>query len=133
MEPETRKVPISKEFTVFCDVDKTLIKRFIPAPSPGALEWCPSPSIHINHAVPHLEGRYIVLESNVKILLEYKHRGYSIIIWSARGSEWAKLVSEAIGVHEIVDFYLAKPTKYIDDKHASEFMGEPIFFTDTDL
>lgn len=130
-----RCAKMSSEFTVYCDVDRTLITKFSKGYEKTyhlSTELFPN-QIKISGELEHLNGTYEIHMGNVNILKEYKARGYSIIIWSARGSSWAAKTADAVGLSEVADFYLAKPTKYIDDKHASEFMGEPLFFTEEDL
>lgn len=135
MESEAK---MSKEFMIYCDVDKTLIKKagiqdYRWPENSFTIATAPKQFFLEDSGLAHLDGVYDVLNGNVKILREFKSRGYGIVIWSARGSAWSKKIAEHLNLEDVADFYLAKPARYIDDKPASEFMGEPLFFTEEDL
>lgn len=51
----------------------------------------------------------------------------TIVVWSAGGWEWAKEVVEKLGIEQYVDAVMAKPIRYVDDLHCSEFMGQLIY------
>ncbi len=63
----------------------------------------------------------------VRLLMEEKHRGSFIIIWSRGGYEWAKNVVNALMIENQVDLVLSKPLAYFDDKPVKKWMKDRIF------
>ncbi len=62
--------------------------------------------------MPHLQ--------HVKLLKAYKTQGYTVIVWSAQGYEWAQAAVNALNLNNIVDFKMSKPLKYVDDLKGPE-------------
>lgn len=114
---------VQNEMTFFVDVDETLVI------------WCPQTGIindftdlltikdpndgNINWVQPH--------KPHIKILKNKKSRGAHVVVWSAGGYAWAEAVINALGLVEYVDQIMTKPSAYMDDKLATEFMGERIY------
>ena len=44
-----------------------------------------------------------------------KARGYSIVVWSAGGSDWAEVAVEALGIEDWVDVVMPKIDFHLDD------------------
>lgn len=61
-------------------------------------------------------------EIHCKLIKEMRHRDRYIIVWSARGHEWAEIVIKALGLEKHVDLIMTKPIGYVDDVDANEFM-----------
>lgn len=59
---------------------------------------------------------------HIRLLKQMKARGQFIIVWSAGGYEWAKMVIEELGLIDYVDLIMTKPSAYVDDKDANDFM-----------
>lgn len=117
---------LKKELVVYCDVDKTLVQKVD--------SYVHFKEVYsLDHEIEHLSGKYRPLLGNINILKEYNLRGFGIVVWSARGSAWAELWVAKLGLEPYVDQILAKPTHYIDDKHVTSFMRDPIFFNEEDL
>lgn len=51
-------------------------------------------------------------------------RGHVVIVWSQGGADWAKRVVQALGLEELVDFCLAKPSWFADDKPHEEILDK---------
>jgi hypothetical protein len=52
----------------------------------------------------------------------FKECGYTVIVWSQSGEDWAEKVIEALKLQESVDFIMTKPQFYIDDLPADAWM-----------
>ena len=66
-------------------------------------------------------------EPHVKILKDRLARGATVIVWSANGYKWAQAVLKALNIsHDRVHVY-SKPVMYIDDKVATDWMGEHVY------
>lgn len=103
---------ILNDNAVFSDVDDTLLMHFLPN-HPKVMtvvdEW----------GTPH---KVVPHEAHVKYLRELHGRGFSIVVWSMRGSKWAKIATEALGLSDIVAVCTTKPTIFLDDLSPNEFM-----------
>ena len=70
--------------------------------------------------VPHLE--------HIQYLKDCKLKNYnSIIVWSAGGWEWAKEVVRVLELEGYVDAVMSKPSQYVDDLLANDFMGIRVY------
>lgn len=72
----------------------------------------------INSVAWYLDSRHYSL------LREFKARGFTIVVWSAGGSEWAEKVVRSFNLTSYVDLVIGKPDFFIDDKPAAGFMPE---------
>lgn len=75
---------------------------------------------------------YIYLKPNYEVINKlkvYKKEGKTIVVWSAGGWKWAKEVVNTLELQDYVDVVLSKPSVYIDDCFANEFMGQHILIT----
>jgi hypothetical protein len=88
------------------DVDDTLIMWSIPSGYTG-------PLVETNYngfkdvGIPNLHA--------VNHLKKMKARGYSVVVWSAGGSEWAEAAVKALGIEEYVDTISPKFDFHLDD------------------
>lgn len=96
--------------TVYFDVDNTLV--YSQAEFPHAV----GPIVMIG------DRAWVVEENHVEAIRDFAARGHSIIVWSAGGSDWSKLVVESLGLNELVFACLSKPTWYFDDVASEKFM-----------
>ena len=96
-----------KDGNVFaCDVDDTLIMWGDPKGYPGK-------TVTINtNGFPEIGA---VNEFALNHLKKMKRRNYSIIVWSAGGSDWAEAVVKALGIEEYVDLIMPKIDDHLDD------------------
>lgn len=68
---------------------------------------------------------------NIALMKHHKTtRGYTILVWSANGKEWAETVIRKLKLQEYVDIIMTKPCKLLDDKPASEWMWDQINLED---
>jgi hypothetical protein len=77
---------------------------------------------------PHTKEQKImrVHEPHIKIITERLARGATLIVWSAGGHAWAEAVLKALKISHPNIFVFSKSVAYVDDKRASQFMGEHI-------
>lgn len=66
-------------------------------------------------------------EPHIKLLMNHKARGKTIIVWSQGGYQWAEAVVKALGLTEHVDFIMSKPRAYVDDLPVQEWMKDRIY------
>lgn len=109
---------VKNEMTFFVDIDETIFCWADKKSSKTIGVKDPNDSI-VNYGVPH--------HPHIKILKNKKTRGAHVVVWSAGGYAWAEAVVTALGLQEYVDQIMTKPSSYMDDKLATEFMGERIY------
>lgn len=107
---------INSSKLILCDIDETLVSTTNWGEAPEGCRF-----ILFNNIMFFVHTRHITL------LQEFKARGFTIILWSAGGSDWARMVAESLYLNHCVDFIMDKPSWYIDDKTSENFMGERIF------
>jgi hypothetical protein len=104
---------------LYSDVDDTLVI------------WPDNPfKKHKNHIPFDFNGNTYYLKphkKNIETLKKYHKMGWTIIIWSLGGDEWASKVCDTLKLTSYVKHCLCKPVLYIDDLSPSEWMGENIF------
>ena len=111
--------------SVFCDIDDTLVIWDWQVLDPEGINL-----VYVGEGsntvavLPHLR--------HIELLKQFKARGHTVIVWSQGGQGWAKAVVEKLGIEEIVDIVMSKPSWYIDDLHASAFMGQNIYLHPND-
>lgn len=109
---------IDNEMVSFFDVDDTLVMWGRPG-DPNAIPFIDPHDGSTHCLVPHTR--------HIKLLTDFKARGYEIIVWSGGGKDWAKTVVETLGIQDSVDYVMTKPMKYIDDLQAHEVLGSRIY------
>jgi hypothetical protein len=88
------------------DVDDTLIMWRVP-------EGYKGPLVETNYngfkdvGIPNLPA--------IAHLKKMKARAYSVVVWSAGGSDWAEVVVKALGLEEFVDVVMPKIDFHLDD------------------
>lgn len=100
------------DIVVYSDVDDSILLWGMPD-HPNAIEVMDENG-KIYRLVPH--------EPHIKELREWKAKHASIVVWSAGGSAWARCAVRALGLTDIVDVCMSKPTIFIDDLNPNEFM-----------
>lgn len=112
---------IKNEHVVFFDVDGTLILSSDPNnPVPGR-------KIAVWDAVTK---KYIVMvahEPNIRLLMEEKHRGSYVVVWSRGGYEWAANVIKALELQRYVNTVMTKPLVYFDDLPVDQWLNYRVF------
>lgn len=79
---------------------------------------------------PHNPGEFDILrvnEGHLRVLKDRYMRGSYIIVWSAGGYQWAETVVKALELEDYVHQIMSKPLAYMDDKDASQILGERIY------
>lgn len=101
--------------TVYVDVDDTLAM--------GNLSEYPTKD-HVT--VQYVNGPITVVpnQKNINLLTLFYKLGYTVIVWSQTGADWAKTISEAFKLEHMVTAYLTKPLFILDDKDVGEWMGK---------
>lgn len=111
-KPRSKRLDANK--IVYCDVDETLA-------------MCNLSDYPVSDLVtiPYVNGdcKIIPNKKNINLLTWFHKLGYTVVVWSKTGSDWAEAVGKAIGIDPVVALYLRKPDYYIDDLEASEWMG----------
>jgi hypothetical protein len=93
---------------MYFDVDSTLVR---PIEESDIL-----PDIYIR-GLGFMVNHELVYEIEVG-----RARGHVIVVWSQGGVDWARTVVDALDIKDSVDFVLAKPSWYADDKLGSEIL-----------
>jgi hypothetical protein len=66
-------------------------------------------------------------EKNIRLVQKFAKLGYTVIIWSQTGAEWAEAVADAVGLHPYATAFLAKPRYYLDDLPCQAWCGERLW------
>jgi phosphoserine phosphatase len=108
---------ITKESTMFFDVDDTLII------------WDVKPEDTDLVVVEDPNGKSITLKVHRPhlTLLKYHYaRGSHVVVWSQGGYAWAASIVKALGIQRYVHQCMTKPRAYVDDLPAMKWMGDHI-------
>ena len=110
----------TKDFKVVpFDVDDTLIMHGADPNHPDSLV--------INNQLDKSTsvGIYVMShKKHIEFLKNLKVSNFYIIVWSQRGYAWAHTVVTLLGLNQFVDQILTKPSFYVDDKPAHEWMEQ---------
>lgn len=112
---------IENETLVYFDCDDTLVmwsERFA-FPGEGKIELEDPYDNSLVHLFPH--------ERHIKLLKDYKARGYTVVVWSAAGYRWTNTIVKTLGLEEYVDYCQSKPIKFVDDLPAANILGERVY------
>jgi hypothetical protein len=110
---------INHEQIYLFDVDETLIHHI----QPSDIDVFNQDRV-LELKYESINETYLVLINEIhrKLVKEMYHRGRYVIIWSARGHEWAEIVVKALGLENHVHMIMSKPIAYVDDVGADDFM-----------
>lgn len=76
------------------------------------------------------EGYHVTLfpnKKNINLVRKFKKLGYSVIVWSQSGKDWAKKVVEELELVSYVDIVGTKPNYYIDDLPVNTWMTSRVW------
>jgi len=62
-------------------------------------------------------------QKHIKKLKGYKSAGWTVIVWSMGGHQWAKTVTETLELTEYVDVVMSKPPVLWDDMPLQKAFG----------
>lgn len=96
--------------TVYVDVDETLVL------------WAPDYTVP---SVPDLPLRVWPHSEHIRLVRSLHAVGYTVVVWSRGGAEWAGKVVDALGLADAVDVVLGKPELWIDDLRDPSGILEP--------
>lgn len=110
----------SNNFVLMVDVDDTLVRAI----SDFDNDYGPDIQDPLTLACFGLE----TFESNIKYMQRAKLKGYTVIVWSKQGVEWAEAVVKTLHLENFVDMIISKPVEYMDDKEEGSLLGKRIYF-----
>lgn len=116
----------NKEIVVTVDVDETLVlwSKTHRKPGKGKKLFIDPYTKEKLYLTPH--------KVHMRLLKQYKARGFYVIVWSAAGQKWAEYITEKLGLEKYVDDKLAKPVKFMDDKdNLSDILGTRVYLKDS--
>ena len=113
---------LNNENVVLVDVDDTIVvwDRSHRAPGKGKIKFTDPYSGDTLYLTPH--------SVHIRLIRQYKGRGFAIIVASMAGVKWAEHVVKTLQLEQYVDICMSKPTRYIDDKEdIKDIIGTRIF------
>jgi hydroxymethylpyrimidine pyrophosphatase-like HAD family hydrolase len=64
---------------------------------------------------------------HIKLLKDYKARGFYNIVWSGNGYGHAHNILKQLNLLSYVDIIMTKPGRYVDDLKCTEWMGTHLY------
>lgn len=117
---------VQNEKVTFHDVDGTLIQHGQQSGRAGYYVTVLDP----------ITGGYLPMqahEPNIRLLLEEKHRGSYVVVWSRGGYEWAENVLKALNLTDKVDLVLTKPMAYFDDVPINDWLPYRVWLAPNEI
>lgn len=117
---------INNENVVAYDIDDTLLlwSKKHHSPQEGCIEL----------EDPYDNNRKVYLKPHkvhLRLMRNYKARGFSVIVWSHQGYKWCEEVIKRLNIEQYVDLIMTKPNRHFDDKEDKEsVIGVRLFFKD---
>lgn len=108
----------------FWDVDDTLVLWEHKDKLTKGLDFIDPHDKSVHMLVPH--------KKHIKLLKDFKARGYTNIVWSGGGNSWAETVIKTLKLQKYVDIVMTKPMKFVDDLSANEVLGSRIYLKHED-
>lgn len=72
-------------------------------------------------------------KKHIQKLKGYAQSGWTVMVWSAGGWEWAKTVVETLGLQDYVDLIMSKPDVCYDDMPVGEGIAIRKYYLDKKL
>jgi len=104
---------VKGRYTLFCDVDDTLVLYRAPEDYTGT-----KVTIKFENNLYggfSSESTLAVNQAAIDELKQHKKKGAIIIVWSQGGWDWAQSVVKALKIEKIVDYVVEKPSVVFDD------------------
>jgi len=108
---------IPGERTLFVDCDDTLVMWDLS-------KYPDLPRIQLDCYGP---VTLIPNQKNINLVKKFSKLGYTIVVWSQTGVDWAETVAKAVGIEEFVDVCISKPTYYLDDLSSDAWLDRRIY------
>lgn len=61
-------------------------------------------------------------QKNINLLIKFAKLGFTVILWSQTGFDWAEAVAKSLNLTEYVTYCMTKPRYYVDDLKADAWM-----------
>ncbi len=84
-----------QEFTVYVDVDDTLVRTF--------------------------SGKRIRIPASIKHIQKLKQQGAMLYCWSSGGADYARMVAEELDISDLFIAFLPKPNMLLDDQNVNDW------------
>lgn len=106
---------IKSEHLIYFDVDDTLIL------------W--TDKFDVVFECPHTKNMLQAQRhaGHIRLLKEKKIRGWTIVVWSQGGWEYAKAVVQALHLESFVDYVQTKPQALVDDLNPGIWLPTPLY------
>lgn len=105
---------IPSDKLLMVDVDDTLVLW-----DKSEYSDLPDVSFNVGHGVSHLK----VHPKNINLVRKFHLLGYTVVVWSQTGYEWAKEAVKKLGLEDVVYAVMSKPRYHLDDLPADLWMG----------
>jgi phosphoserine phosphatase len=118
---------IQNENVIFFDVDDTLV--LWESRSVGSADWAREARVNV---VDPYDNKTVYLtkhQPHIKLLMNHKARGSTVVVWSQGGYAWAEAVVKALGLEEYVDLIMSKPRTYVDDLPVSDWLKDRVYIS----
>ncbi len=111
---------LNSEMIIMVDVDDTLLmwKDYTQPGDNKIAVTDPYDGVTV-YLYPHTK--------HIDQIRKWKGRGYTVIVWSAGGVQWANAAIEALGLTDFVEMVMTKPSKFVDDLPANQILGTPVY------
>jgi len=101
------KIPEKNGYTVFFDVDDTLII------------WANNTALDAEACISITDNTGTILarphQEHIHALMDAHNAGHTVVVWSQGGADWAETVVKALQIEKFVDCCITKPTHLYDD------------------
>lgn len=115
-------IELNYETIVLVDIDQTLVIWHKSHKKPGKNK--------VLFVDPYTKEKLYLTPHHVHIRLmkQYKARGFGIVVHSMAGTKWAKSVINKLKLAKYVDIVMSKATRHMDDKEdAKDIIGTRVY------
>lgn len=116
---------IDNENVAFFDIDDTLILHPHSDIDPNQYKDLGYLKLRDSYEKGHFYAKPSKI--HIKLLKDYRARGFHVVVWSGNGHKHALNVIEQLGLVEYVHTIMTKPRSYIDDLQCQEWMGAHLY------